>query len=102
MAERRAYIAKVTGSSPVSPTTNKVGLRCQKVRNVLFAPSTRSKINAWRGLRPTLFKETTFKKSFLLNVPLSKATGDVVQLVRTSDCRSEGRGSKARRPRHIK
>ncbi len=27
--------------------------------------------------------------------------GDVVQLVRTSDCRSEGRGFDPRRPRHI-
>ncbi len=33
---------------------------------------------------------------------LRSKSGDVVQLVRTSDCRSEGRGFDPRRPRHIK
>ena len=33
---------------------------------------------------------------WILNFP-----GDVVQLVRTSDCRSEGRGFDPRRPRHF-
>ncbi len=72
LVEQRPLKATVPGSSPGGGTTNKVGLRCQKVRNVLFAPSTCYEIDNIRGSRPTLFKETPFRKRFLLNVPLPK------------------------------
>ena len=76
MVEQDTLNVEVIGSSPIAGTTNKVGLRCQKVRNVLFAPSTRYKIDSMRGSRPNRFKETPFRKRFLLNVPLPKGEKD--------------------------